>query len=415
MPPSLTQVLMPQLGESIAEGTIVRWMKQAGEAVGRDEPLFEISTDKVDAEVPSPASGVLTDIRVRAGETVPVDSVVATIAAAQDGAARDAVALPPAAAAEAPAPPEPPATPAAASDEAPEDRERPFRVSPLVRRLAREHRVDVREVTGTGSDGRVTRDDILRHVSAAAADTAATGVENEDGARVEPMSVLRRQIADHMVRSRRTSAHVHTLFDVDFSRVAVLRAEHREAWAAAGVRLTYLAFVARAAAAALAEEPLLNASITGDGRRVVYRRDVNLGIAVALDEGLVVPVIRRAERQSLAGLSRAIADAAARARAGALTPDDVSGGTFTITNPGSFGSILGLPIINQPQVAILCVGAVERRPAVVDDAGTVAARTRCYLTLGFDHRLIDGAVADRFMARVKAGLESFDADLVALA
>ena len=414
MPPSLTQVLMPQLGESIAEGTIVRWMKQAGEAVGRDEPLFEISTDKVDAEVPSPASGVLADIRVRAGETVPVDSVVATIAAAQDGAARDAVALPPAAAAEAPAPREPPATPAAASDEAPEGRERPFRVSPLVRRLAREHRVDVREVTGTGSEGRVTRDDILRHVSAAAADTAATGVENEDGARVEPMSVLRRQIADHMVRSRRTSAHVHTLFDVDFSRVARLRAEHREAWAAAGVRLTYLAFVARAAAAALAEEPLLNASITGDGRRVVYRRDVNLGIAVALDEGLVVPVIRRAERQSLAGLSRAIADAAARARAGALTPDDVSGGTFTITNPGSFGSILGLPIINQPQVAILCVGAVERRPAVVDDAGTVAARTRCYLTLGFDHRLIDGAVADRFMARVKAGLESFDADLVAL-
>ena len=414
MPPSLTQVLMPQLGESIAEGTIVRWMKQAGEAVGRDEPLFEISTDKVDAEVPSPASGVLADIRVRAGETVPVDSVVATIAAAQDGAARDAVALPPAAAAEAPAPREPPATPAAASDEGPEGRERPFRVSPLVRRLAREHRVDVREVTGTGSEGRVTRDDILRHVSAAAADTAATGVENEDGARVEPMSVLRRQIADHMVRSRRTSAHVHTLFDVDFSRVARLRAEHREAWAAAGVRLTYLAFVARAAAAALAEEPLLNASITGDGRRVVYRRDVNLGIAVALDEGLVVPVIRRAERQSLAGLSRAIADAAARARAGALTPDDVSGGTFTITNPGSFGSILGLPIINQPQVAILCVGAVERRPAVVDDAGTVAARTRCYLTLGFDHRLIDGAVADRFMARVKAGLESFDADLVAL-
>ena len=433
MPRSETQVLMPQLGESIAEGTIVRWMKQAGDAVGRDEPLFEISTDKVDAEIPSPASGVLADIRVQAGETVPVDSVVAVIAGARDAAAPGAetpAADAPAAGADraSSAPPQTPTSRTPGSGSAAADGERPFRVSPLVRRLAREHGVDVAELTGTGSDGRVTRDDILRHVGAGAADPAAPGVENEapaaasaahgvedeDGARVEPLSVVRRQIADHMVRSRRTSAHVHTLFDVDFSRVARLRAEHREAWAAAGVRLTYLAFVARAASAALAEEPLLNAAISNDGRRIVYRRDVNLGIAVALDEGLIVPVIRRADRQSLAGLGRAIADAAARARAGALTPDDVSGGTFTITNPGSFGSILGLPIINQPQVAILCVGAVERRPAVVDDAGTIGAQTRCYLTLGFDHRLIDGAVADRFMARVKAGLESFDADLVAL-
>ena len=471
MPRSLTQVLMPQLGESIAEGTIVRWMKQAGDAVGRDEPLFEISTDKVDAEIPSPASGVLTDIRVPAGETVPVDSVVATIAAAQDGgvlggdapvedapaaaAARSSPAarsLP--AARSSPAPRQTPTPPASGSASASADGARPSRVSPLVRRLAREHGVDVGDVAGTGSDGRVTRDDILRHVEAAASAAAgvegeaggvassaagvegeagnaassaagvegeaggaasAAGVEGEAGARVEPMSVLRRQIADHMVRSRRTSAHVHTLFDVDFSRVARLRAEHGEAWAAAGVRLTYLAFVARAAAAALAEEPLLNAAVSDDGRRVVYRRDVNLGIAVALDEGLIVPVIRQANRQGLAGLSRAIDDAAARARAGALAPSDVSGGTFTITNPGSFGSVLGLPIINQPQVAILCVGAVEQRPAVVDDAGTIRARTRCYLTLGFDHRLIDGAVADRFMARVKAGIESFDADLVALA
>ena len=432
MPRSLTQVLMPQLGESIAEGTIVRWMKQAGDAVGRDEPLFEISTDKVDAEIPSPASGVLTDIRVPAGETVPVDSVVATIAAAQDGGVLggDApVEDAPAAAADrsSPAPRQTPTPPASGSAPAPVDGARPSRVSPLVRRLAREHGVDVGDVTGTGSDGRVTRDDILRHVGAAAsaaagvggeaggAASAAAGVEGEAGARVEPMSVLRRQIADHMVRSRRTSAHVHTLFDVDFSRVARLRAEHGEAWAAAGVRLTYLAFVARAAAAALAEEPLLNAAVSDDGRRIVYRRDVNLGIAVALDEGLIVPVIRQADRQGLAGLSRAIADAAARARAGALAPADVSGGTFTITNPGSFGSVLGLPIINQPQVAILCVGAVEQRPAVVDAAGTIRARTRCYLTLGFDHRLIDGAMADRFMARVKAGIESFDADLVALA
>ncbi|MCY4078433.1 MAG: dihydrolipoamide acetyltransferase family protein, partial [Acidobacteria bacterium] len=293
--------------------------------------------------------------------------------------------------------------------------ERPRRVSPLVRRLAREHGVDVGAVTGTGSDGRVTRDDILRHVGAGAASAAPAGVEQEAGARVEPMSVLRRQIAAHMVRSRRTSAHVHTVFDVDLSEVARLRAEHREAWAAAGVRLTYLAFVARATAAALAEEPLVNAALSDDGERIVYRRDVNLGIAVALDDGLIVPVIRQADREGLAGLGRAIGDVAARARAGELAPDDVAGGTFTITNPGSFGSILGLPIINQPQVAILCVGAVERRPVVVDEAGTIEARTRCYLTLGFDHRLIDGAIADRFMARVKAGLESFDAALVTLA
>ena len=412
---SVTNVLMPQLGESIAEGTIVRWMKQAGDPVGRDEPLFEISTDKVDAEVPSPASGVLTDIRVGAGETVPVDSVVAVIAGAGDGAAP---------AAEAPVPQEAPAphetlarqeTAAAGTALAPAERDRGVRLSPLVRRLAREHGVDVGAVTGTGSDGRVTKDDILRYVEAAGAGSATAGVESEDGARVEPMSAMRRQIADRMVRSRRTSAHVHTLFDVDFSRVASLRSEHREAWAAAGVRLTYLAFVARAAAGALAKEPLLNAALSDDGRRVVYRRDVNLGIAVALEDGLIVPVIRQADRHGLAEISRAIADAAARARAGALSPDDVAGGTFTITNPGSFGSLLGLPIINQPQVAILCLGAVERRPAVVDDAGTIRAQTRSYLTLGFDHRLIDGAVADRFMARIKADIESFDASLVTLA
>ena len=421
MPRSVTNVLMPQLGESIAEGTIVRWMKQAGEAVGRDEPLFEISTDKVDAEIPSPASGVLADIHVQAGETVPVDSVVAVIAAAEDGAAPAAEAPAPAAATapETPAPPEmpgPPETPVPAAVRVPAGGDRPFRVSPLVRRLAREHDVDVGDVIGTGSLGRVTRDDLLRHVEASGADAAGPGgVETEDGARVEPMSAMRRQIADHMVRSRRTSAHVHTLFDVDFSRVASLRAQHREAWAAAGVRLTYLAFVARAAAAALVEEPLLNAAVSDDGRRVVYRRDVNLGIAVALDDGLIVPVVRKADRQSLAGLCRAIEDVAGRARGGTLAPADVTGGTFTVTNPGSFGSILGLPILHQPQVAILCLGAVERRPAVVDDAGTIRAQTRSYLTLGFDHRLVDGAVADRFMARVKAGLESFDADLVALA
>jgi 2-oxoglutarate dehydrogenase E2 component (dihydrolipoamide succinyltransferase) len=399
-----TNVLMPQLGESIAEGTIVRWNKRVGERVDRDEPLFEVSTDKVDAEVPSPAGGVLADVRVQAGETVPVDSVVATIAAPGETLIESGAALPPEGSE---------ASVRAVTPEVREERHGGGPVSPVVRRLAREHGIDTANVIGTGAGGRVTKDDILKHVeslSASGADSAAP----DDDRRIEPLSVMRREIAAHMLRSRRTSAHVHTVFDVDFSRVAALRDAHRDSYAERGARLTFLSFVAKAVVDALVEMPVLNASLTGDGAAVMHAAEVNLGIAVALDddEGLIVPVIKGAGGKSALELSAAIADVAARARSKRLVPEEVQGGTFTITNPGAFGSIFGMPIINQPQVAILCVGAIERRPVVIDDAGTIAARQCAYLTLGFDHRLIDGAVADRFMARIKSHLEQFDAGLL---
>lgn len=398
-----TDVLMPQLGESIAEGTIVRWNKRVGDPVDRDEPLFEVSTDKVDAEVPSPAGGVLAEVRAEAGETVPVDSVVAVISAAGETVAARAVG--PSAEAAGPAPPSPPSL-----SPPPWEGRRSAHVSPVVRRLAREHGVDPADVAGTGADGRVTKDDILKHVAAASPAGAQVPAAPADDRRIEPLSVMRRGIAEHMLRSRRTSAHVHTVFDVDFSRVAALRETHRDSYAQQGAPLTFLSFVAKAVVDALVEMPLLNASLTSDGGGIVHAPDVNLGIAVALEDdgGLIVPVIRRAGEKSLQALTEAIADVAARARSKRLAPEEVQGGTFTITNPGAFGSLFGMPIINQPQVAILCLGAVERRPVVIDDAGTIAARPRAYLTLGFDHRLIDGAVADRFMARIKSGLERFD-------
>ena len=396
-----THVLMPQLGESIAEGTIVRWNKRVGERVDRDEPLFEVSTDKVDAEVPAPAGGILTAVRAQAGETVPVDSIVATIGAPGE-APSGAGGTPGAAESETPARPAPVRPPA--------DGEGPGRVSPVVRKLAREHGVDPADVVGTGAGGRVTKADLLQHVASTPPAKGADAAPRTDGRRVEPLSAMRRGIAEHMLRSRRTSAHVHTVFDVDFSRVAALREAHRDAYARRGLRLTFLSFVAKAAVDALADVPLLNASLTSDGTGVIRAPGVHLGIAVALDddEGLVVPVIRDAGGKSVPELSAAIADLAVRARSKRLAPEEAQGGTFTITNPGAFGSLFGMPIINQPQVAILCLGAVERRPAVVDDAGTIAAQPRACLTLGFDHRLIDGAVADRFMSRVKSGLERFD-------
>ena len=396
-----THVLMPQLGESIAEGTIVRWNKRVGERVDRDEPLFEVSTDKVDAEVPAPAGGILTAVRAQAGETVPVDSIVATIGAPGE-APSGAGGTPDAAEPETPARPAPVRPPA--------DGEGPGRVSPVVRKLAREHGVDPADVAGTGAGGRVTKADLLRHVASTPPAKGADAAPRTAGRRVEPLSAMRRGIAEHMLRSRRTSAHVHTVFDVDFSRVAALREAHRDAYARRGLRLTFLAFVAKAAVDALADVPLLNASLTSDGTGVIRAPGVHLGIAVALDddEGLVVPVIRDAGGKSVPELSAAIADLAVRARSKRLAPEEAQGGTFTITNPGAFGSLFGMPIINQPQVAILCLGAVERRPAVVDDAGTIAAQPRACLTLGFDHRLIDGAVADRFMSRIKSGLERFD-------
>ncbi len=407
-----TNVLMPQLGESIAEGTIVRWNKAVGDPVDRDEPLFEISTDKVDAEIPSPIAGVLTEIRVPAGETVPIDSVVAVIgrsagesrtpasspgdaggAAEPDAPAAAAGTAAAGAAAGRPSPV------AAAPDAAAEDGAAPARrgLSPLVRRLAREHGVDLSAVRGTGAGGRITKADVLQHVESPQA-----------GARTEPLTTMRRRIAEHMAASRRTAAHAHTVFDVDFTRAARLRERRRADYEQAGAKLTYLAFIARAALDALAEVPVVNASLDGDS--IAYREDVGLGIAVALDDGLLVPVIKRAQGMSVMELSRAIADLADRARTKRLMPGEVEGGTFTITNHGSFGSLLGMPIINQPQLAILGVGAIEKRPVAVDDA--IAVRLRAYLTLGFDHRIIDGAVADRFMAAVRRHIEQFDESLL---
>ena len=390
-----TDVLMPQMGESIAEGTIVRWTKRVGETVDRDEPLFEMSTDKVDAEVPAPVGGVLLQIRARAGETVPVNSVVAVI-----GAAGEAVAAP-AVPAALPSPAAEP-SPAGTAGPAPGPAAPRARLSPVVRRLAAEHEVDLSAVAGTGDGGRITRDDVLAHVAARerGGSAAGEGVRRASpggaGARIEPMGVMRQRIAERMLASRRTSAHVHTLFEVDFSGVAAARAAYP-----AGTAPGYLAYIAKAVSEALAAMPVVNASV--DGANVVYHEQVNLGIAVALDWGLIVPVVRQADRLHVGAIHAAIKDLAARARAKQLAPEDVEGGTFTITNPGSFGSLLGMPIINQPQVAILGVGAVEPRPAVVGDA--IVARLRAFLTLGFDHRLIDGAVADRFLARVKTALE----------
>ena len=390
-----TNVLMPQLGESIAEGTIIRWNKSVGDTVDRDEPLFEISTDKVDAEIPSPAAGTLIAIRVPAGETVPVDSVVAVIGSAD--ARTEAVSPAPAAAgggdiSGASAAPVP-AAPAESRAET-----RTVRFSPVVRRLASEHNVDPAGIPGTGAGGRVTKEDVLRYVESR---SAAAG-------RVEPLTTMRRKIAEHMVMSRRTSAHVHTVFEVDFSRVAQLRDARKAEYAAAGAKLTYLSLVAKAVVDAIPEAPVVNASFDGDS--IVYANDIGRGIAVALADGLIVPVVKHARDASVLELSRAIADLAERARTRRLAPAEVEGGTFTITNHGAFGSLLGMPIINQPQLAILGMGAVEPRPVVVD--GAVAVGLRAYLTLGFDHRVIDGATADRFMATVQRNIEQFDATLV---
>jgi 2-oxoglutarate dehydrogenase E2 component (dihydrolipoamide succinyltransferase) len=438
---------MPQMGESIAEGTIVRWIKKVGDKVDRDEPLFEISTDKVDAEIPSPAAGVVTEIRVKEGETVPVNSVVALIGAAGEAAqAPPAAQTPPAPAkGQTPTPspqadgtttPTPrPAQPAAAAPTAAkaapaqtggapsaEDVIRQ-RSSPLVRKIAKENNVDISQLQGSGIAGRVTKDDILGHIGRERQEGSAKALAEpqpavapkgpaidmpafKPGAATEvvPMSVMRKKIAEHMVMSRRTSAHVHSVFEVNFGRIDQIRRQKKSEYERAGAKLTYLSFIVKAAIDALRAVPVVNASIDGDN--VVYHQQVNLGIAVALDWGLIVPVIKAADEKNLLGLSRSVADLAARARSKQLKPEEVSGGTFTITNPGVFGALFGMPIINQPQVAILGVGNVEKRPVVIDDA--IAVRPMAYLTLGYDHRIIDGAVADQFMSHVKHALENWD-------
>jgi pyruvate dehydrogenase E2 component (dihydrolipoamide acetyltransferase) len=478
------EVPMPQMGESIAEGTVSVWLKKVGDPVERDEPIMEISTDKVDAEIPSPAAGVLAEIVVEEGSTVEVGTVVAYVET-EAGAAPEAVPPP-----QTGTPQEEPATPVpgeaqpkaqrdavAEGDDAarpatdgegggtrkenslagngeigtdasgggnggPQTEEERLRrrSTPLVRRIAAEHGVRLEEIAGTGRGGRVTKDDVLRAVSerpetapaaaepaepaqAAHAPGALGGtfswdqfythvahpeVEVGPADRVEPMSRMMSLIAEHMILSKRISAHVHSYFEVDYSRIDQVRAMNRRAWEEQGVKVTYTAFIARAVAQALREHPRINAAVSGD--RVVYRGEVNIGFAVALEWGLIVPVVKKTDELSLVGLAHAITDLATRARAKKLSPEEVQGGTFTITNPGVFGTVIGFPIVNQPQVAIMGVGAVEKRPVVITDEfgnDAIVARRRGFLSLGYDHRIVNGADADRFLARVKEILEGF--------
>ena len=408
-----SDVLMPQMGESIAEGTIVRWIKKVGDTVDRDEPLFEISTDKVDAEIPSPAAGVVLEISVNEGETVPVNSVVARIGAAGEkpaaAATQTAPAQPAAAAATGAATPAP--APTNGGGQLSKEELRRQKSSPLVRRIAKEHGVDIRSLSGSGISGRVTKKDILSHIEGGAARPGAQPAAQHvpsygPGERVEivPMSVMRRKIAEHMVLSARTSPHVYSVYEIDFHRISKLRAEKKADYERLGANLTFTAFIAKAAIDALRQHPIVNASIDGDN--IVYKKDINLGIAVALDWGLIVPVIRNADEKNLLGLARAINDLSSRARTKQLKPEEVQAGTFTITNPGIFGAVYGLPLINQPQAAILGVGSIDKRAVVVDDA--IAIRPTCHLTLGYDHRIIDGADAGRFLSYLKERLENFD-------
>ncbi|HQT93141.1 MAG: hypothetical protein B7Z61_11160 [Acidobacteria bacterium 37-71-11] len=470
-------VLMPQMGESITEGTIVRWFKAEGDEVVKDEPLLEISTDKVDAEVPAPASGRLGKIVHGPGTTVAVETVIGVIAQAGEtgeiAPAPTAGPVPPAATAKAaaapepasppvapppaaarpipPAPPAPPAAPpAATSPAAPADAGADAlrqRSSPLVRRIAAEHGVDLAAVPGTGIQGRVTKDDILAFVAngtppaAAPAPAAAAppapeprpaptpaarrGAPPLSGATLgpagaftadelrEPLSIMRQKIAEHMVLSRRTSPHVNTVFEADMSKVVALREGGRTAFEAQhGIKLTYTPFFLAAVIEGLKAFPIVNAAL--DGNDIVYHRHINIGVAVALPHGLIVPVVKRAEELSLIGLQRAVTDLATRARSKQLKPEDVQGSTFSVTNPGPYGGLYGLPIINQPNVAILSTGGIQRRPVVViDDAGreAIGIRDMIYLALSFDHRVVDGATADQFMAAVKAALEAADFEL----
>ncbi|HMD83213.1 MAG TPA: dihydrolipoyllysine-residue succinyltransferase [Terriglobia bacterium] len=425
-----TNVIMPQMGESIAEGTITKWMKKVGEHVDRDEPLFEISTDKVDAEIPSPAAGVLTQILVRENETVVINTVVAIIDGDGTGVAAPAPAEAAAPSPETPSP-APPAlaaavAPTAVAPPTPEEQENgeagEVRTSPLVRRIAREHNVDLSEVKGTGLGGRVSKKDILdyldqRRASAPSApplpaaapapvgQTTAPSMAFTGATQIVPMTPMRQKIAEHMVMSKHTSAHVYTVVEVEMTRVVATRERCKQDFEQRnGIKLTFTPFFIRAAVEAIKELPIINSSV--DGTNIIYKRDVNIGLAVALENGLIVPVIKRADEKNFLGVARAVQDLADRARSKRLSVDDVQGGTFTITNPGSFGGLFGLPIINQPQVAILGVGAIEKRPVVRDDA--IAIRHMAYLSISYDHRVIDGAVAERFMGKIKQILENWE-------
>ena len=456
----MIDVVMPQMGESIVEGTLTRWTKKVGEKIERDEPLFEISTDKVDTEIPAPASGTVAEILVQEGQTVGINTVVGRIdetggaaaSPAAQPASKPAPPPPPPAPASkpaeaAPAPPHPPPAPAAKEaapkDELPsqaeieerresvqERREPEGLLSPLVRKMARENNLDLALVKGTGAGGRITKQDVEAYlakpkaapvpvpaplpppppVAAPARETLApVAPSTQAKMRIEPMTTMRSKIAEHMVASKNISAHVTTVHRVDMTRIAKLRARHKdEVSQRYGFSLTFLPFVVRAAVAALRQFPIVNASI--DGNNIIYHNEINIGIAVALENGLIVPVIRNADEKSVLGLQRSIADLANRARSRQLKPDEVAGGTFSITNFGSFGSVFATPIINQPQVAILGVGTVEKVPAVIDDA--IAIRSQCYLALTFDHRLIDGALADQFTGKAKSVLETWSEEIL---
>jgi len=433
-----THIVMPQMGESIFEGTITKWLKQVGDKVTRDEPLFEISTDKVDAEIPAPASGILSEIRVQAGNTVQVNAVVGVIGGS-------GVAAPPAPAPAAPKPvaaaPQQPSTPApqpvaaqAATSEADEDR---VRSSPLVRKLAAENNVDLRQVQGTGGGGRITKEDIAAFIErakaaprpaapaavptaaapasqvAAVAGTPANKFAGAPGL-IEPMSVMRKKISEHMVMSKRTSAHVHGIFEIDMTRITKIREKMKNRFQeATGLKLTFTPFFVKAVAHAVRVWPIMNSSV--EGENIHYKRDVNIGIAVALDWGLIVPVIKHADELSFVGVQRAVTDLGERARTKKLKPEDVQGGTFTITNPGIFGAKFGLPIISQPQVAIMGVGGIMKKPVVITDKegnDNIAIRSMMHLSIGYDHRIIDGAVADQFMVVVKNYLENWSEPVV---
>jgi len=427
----MTDVIMPQMGESITEGTIVNWFKSLGDWVEKDESLLLIATDKVDAEVPSPASGYLNEICYPENETVPIDTVIARLSQ-EKGAAKTADK--PSPKSDEPAAPEPEkkeqpvlqavgasATPAADSNV---EELRKVRSSPLVRRMAAEHNVNISQVSGTGISGRVTKKDFLTYleaqpaVSHSPAPAAAARKPVDAGKyayqpiasdRIEPFSPMRSQIADHMVISRETSVHVTTVFEVDMTRIAKLRQKHKKRYEESGVKLSFMPFILNAVTRGISQYPVMNSAVVD--RSVAYRQDVNLGMAVAVDWGLLVPVIRNADEKSLLGLARSVGELAERARTRKLGPDDLQGGTFTVTNPGVFGSLFGTPIINQPQVAIMCVGTITKRPVVTED-DAIAIRHMMYLSLSFDHRVIDGATGDRFMKSVKDHLEQFPEELV---
>src|SRR5512146_408 len=437
------EVTMAQMGESIFEGTVTRWMKKVGDHVNRDEPLFEISTDKVDAEIPAPAAGTLTEIRVQPGTTVQVNTVVGVIGGVGAPAAQPAAPAPQPTAPAAPAPQAPAPAPPGVAAVAEQDR---LRSSPLVRRMAQEHNVDLRQVTGTGSGGRITKEDIEAFIAkypagappsapapqapsaptyatpaAAAAEVPATPLPATPANKfagvpgtVEPMSVMRKKIAEHMVMSKRTSAHVHGVFEIDMTRIVKLREKMKDRFQqATGLKLTFTPFFTRAVAHALRLWPIVNASV--EGENIHYKRDINIGVAVALDWGLIVPVVKHADELSFAGVQRAITDLGERARNKRLKPEDVQGGTFTITNPGIFGAKFGMPIISQPQLAIMGVGAITKKPAVVTDKDgndSIAIRSMMHLSIGYDHRVIDGAVADQFMSVVKNYLENWNEPIV---